>query len=342
MPRAGLPVVAAALCLVAEPSARADNTIFLQFDEQQLVAGDEDHAPSGTSWTLQWFDEQSATIPAFDPEGTEDPELLIAAVLQLLDAQWEGIDVQFVTERPTEGDYRMVTMGGWGGVLGLPGAGGWGTLDCYDDNKTSIAFVFSEALRDFDGNHVADTLAQVISQEVAHTVGLEHLGDNSQFIMYPSTSNQTGHFFSETCEAITGAITDPEHPEYCAQHPGCEPGYQNDIAHLLEFLGPAEPPMGGTEGGDDSGTGSEGGDETGMGSDDGGSVGETTTDMPDSSTTAPSATDGTGDVGATGGDEAMNDGEPEGCGCTTDATPRGAVLWGLPLLALGLRRRRGQ
>lgn len=340
---AGFGLLAALAVTLVPGSTQAETTtVFLQYDEQELVAGDEDNAATGQSWTLQWFEIDSVTIPAVQWERGQSRDRLTAAVQQILAVQWEGIDIEFVTERPDHDDYRMVTMGGYGGSIDLPFAGGWGTLDCYDENKTSIAFVFSEQLRGIDGLLSADMLAHVISQEVAHTVGLEHLADEQQFIMYPATSNATGHYFSTECEEITGAIMDPRHPEYCLDHPGCEEGYQNDMAHLLAFLGPAVP------GGDDTG-GSEGGSESG----DGGSMGQTTSTGGDSDdggntgepgltgTTEAEATTGSGDgpqheSSGSGGQQ----GSEEGCSCRSGLPSGSALAWGLFPVMFGLARRR--
>lgn len=339
-------------------TAKADTTtVFLQYEEQRLVAGDLDDAPNDISWTLDWFGLEEVTLPALTVEGGQDRDQLIAAIQQIVEFQWEAVDVEFVTQRPQSGDFLMVTMGGRGGDVNLGGAGGWGIVDCYDENKTGVAFVFSDSLREDDGSLSASKLAMVVSQEVAHTVGLEHLGDSESFIMYPRTSSGVMHTFSETCEAIVDPIEDPEHPEYCLDHPGCEEGFQNDLAHLIEYLGPAVPDGVDTEGtetdGDSDGGGTGGGDSDGdtggtdgqTGGTDGGTSGESTSGGGDSDGATSGSEGGTsgsdGDSGESDGDDPLpEDGDDSGCECR--ATPgQGRLAWAIPLLLIaGARRRR--
>lgn len=246
----------AILALGSGSAHAAPTTIFLQYEEQRLVAGEADDAPNDVSATLEWFGVDEVTMPALTTEGGQDRAQLIAAVQQMVETQWEAVDVEFVTQRPTSGDFLMVTMGGRGDVVNLGYAGGWGIVDCYDENETAVAFVFSDNLRDEDGTLSASKLAMVVSQEAAHTVGLEHLGGSEEFIMYPRSNTASQHVFSDTCEEIADPIMDPEHPEYCLDHPGCEVGFQNDLAHLIEYLGPAGPggmDSDGTDGGDTQG-----------------------------------------------------------------------------------------
>lgn len=326
----------------------ATEKIFLQFEEQHLVAGDVEDAPNGVSWTLSWFGVDEVTMPALETVPGQDRDQLIAAIVQTVEGQWEGVDVEFVTERPASGDFIMVTMGGSGDLINLGYAGGWGIVDCYDENKTPVAFVFSERLANDEGLHDVNKLAMVVSQEAAHTVGLEHLGGDESFIMYPSSSGGIEHHFSTQCEDITNPIEDPDHPEYCLDHPGCPMGEQNDIAHLVEYIGPAVPdgdPGDDTDTGDDGGT-TDGGDPTGT--DDGDGTTEGGGDgggSDDGDGEDPEPDDGGTDddsEGSGGGD--ADEGETvatRGCSCTT--APAGPAwplaLLGIPLVALRRRAR---
>jgi hypothetical protein len=145
-------VLAGAAGATPTPAAADTTTVFVQFEAQRLVAGPADDAPNDVSWTLEWFGVTEFNVPAFAVGPTQNRDQVIAATLQEAEQQWEQVDVRFVTERPTSGDYLMVTMGGEGRDIGLRGAGGWGIVDCYDDNKTAVAFVFSEVLANDEGD----------------------------------------------------------------------------------------------------------------------------------------------------------------------------------------------
>src|SRR5690606_17644625 len=118
----------------------------------------------------------------------------------------------------------------------------------------------------------------------------------------------------------------PEHPDYCNDHPECPAGSQNDWAHLLDRLGPADP-------GDDSGgTTSSGGE--GGGTDSGGDAGTETGTMSD-----------TGDAGTSGASEDTGrEDDSKHHGCRTASLPPVAsllaLIGGAALSGVGRGRRR--
>jgi hypothetical protein len=91
-------------------------------------------------------------------------------------------NIEFVTERPTDGKYSMVVFGGsCQSVARRSGCAGIALLDCGDYMPNNITFVFPYGLR------VAD-LASTASQEEAHAFGLAHTTDTTD-IMYPYLRN---------------------------------------------------------------------------------------------------------------------------------------------------------
>ena len=203
------PLLAATAFLAPTIAFAAPTQVFVQWDEQHLVAGSLDDAPNDVSWTLDWFGIPEITIPAVTPGAGQDLDQIKAATMQIVDQQWAEIDAEFVLERPISGDFLMITMGGTGSMLNLQGAGGWGIVDCYDENKTGVAFTFSDSLKGKSDTLDPIVLSQVISQEIAHTIGLEHEDAMQTLIMYPSATGAGPTEFGTECFDIVNPVTDP-------------------------------------------------------------------------------------------------------------------------------------
>ncbi|MFO0631428.1 MAG: Ig-like domain-containing protein [Nannocystaceae bacterium] len=201
----------------AAPRATAARraVLYVNFDGGALSYGLDDSRANITA-----IEERAGNFP--DYGGTAQR----AAVLQAVEADFDGYDVVVVDERPDGGDYTMAMVGPAGekGVLGVA------LLDCNDDSPNNIVFAYHS---DGDG-YSAASQANTISQEVAHSFGLEHV-DHPGDIMYPQSTGGDPVFL-DACLAIVPAddiVCTAQHRRHC------DAGFQNAFRELYELLGPS-------------------------------------------------------------------------------------------------------
>ncbi len=218
-PRGGARDFAAEL----EPRAAQSTVVYINFDGASLSYGLDDSTRNVTA-----LEDQAGEFPDYGGSSQR------AAVVQAVANDFAPYDVVLVEERPQGIDYTMALVGpnGVGSVLGVA------LLDCDNDSPNNIVFAFHH---DGDG-YSAGSQANTISQEVAHSFGLEHV-DHAGDVMYP-VSTGGDPLFMDACLPIV-----PADDVVCAaQHRRqCEPGYQNSFRELFDLLGPArsddEPPV---------------------------------------------------------------------------------------------------
>ena len=166
--------------LISDPSYRL--VIYLNFEGADLTLGGSNSKTSSTNLiitsTLK-YPSQSWSSMGGKEKGQKD----VITELRLL---YGNYAVEFVTTRPTSGDYTMVMSGGTGENCkkGGPGTVGIAPLDCKNSNKNDIVLVFGNKLSS------VKKLAFVIAHELGHSFGLEHVSDNTD-IMSPTLTAST-------------------------------------------------------------------------------------------------------------------------------------------------------
>jgi len=168
------------------PQALGLRVVYLNFDGVTLTASNtSDDATTNTSGILSAAIAagQTRTIAPFNLNDLSSTSGLtrsqiISRVVSDMYASHAPYNIEFVTERPTSGNYSMVVFGGsCQSVAGESDCAGIALLDCGDYMPNNITFAFPGDLR------VAD-LASTAAQEEAHAFGLAHTTDTSD-IMYP-------------------------------------------------------------------------------------------------------------------------------------------------------------
>lgn len=137
---------------------------------------------------------------------------------QATNALFAEYDVSFTVERPTDGDYDMVLMGGSAADFDLLRTSlGLAIIDCGNSQPNQISFVLSEEIKGGP-----DVVARAVAHELAHTYGLEHTVDPADVM------------FSES---IDGPATFVDGDRPIAAEPRCGGKTQNSRQRLLMALG---------------------------------------------------------------------------------------------------------
>jgi hypothetical protein len=195
----------------------ATRVLYLDFSDgtEAFLLGDDDDATTNRS-AIGAKTAYPAFAPTLAPEAREE---LTRRVIAGVHRAFLPYDVQLARARPPAGPYTTVVIGGGPSALGFESTvGGVAVLDCANANESNIVFVFPEALR-FSPHGMIATIAQ----EAAHSYGLEHSTNATDF-MYPRIS-ATQDRFPDVVATIAG-------PPMCGQMD------QNSHAKLVEVLGP--------------------------------------------------------------------------------------------------------
>lgn len=220
----GAPVVPARP-LAIEPESTGDlsgpTVLFLNFEGALLESG-----PDDSRSNLTTIADMAGPYPAYGTGGSKR-----AAVVQSVREDWSAYDAVIATQRPHDGDYVMAMVG-----PGNPDDDsklGIAVLDCGDARtRNNVVFAFHRA----SDSHTAASTATTISQEVAHSLGLEHVSEPSD-IMNPTNVGGDPSFRDE-CLAITGeqVACPAQHEAECGA-----PDLQNAHQELYRRIGPATP-----------------------------------------------------------------------------------------------------
>lgn len=215
-----LELIATMATTMASPlAAEPGGLVFVNFDGAELTGTDrfaEDDAPSNTSWLYEG---------KFEPYG-KDPARR-AAVMQALRADWAAYDVQLTDVRPSSGQYAMSvvtpTNPETANIIG------YAPVDCWDETThANVTFAFHGA----DDGYTTNAQATTISQELAHSFGLEHV-ESSNDIMNPQFGGGDPSF-TDGCAPLVGtSFCGDQHQEFCPA------GQQNSHAELMAIFGPS-------------------------------------------------------------------------------------------------------
>ncbi len=189
--------------------------VYLNFDGAKLTAGGSSSKDNKTDL----IDVASLDYPAIDWTKHGGKDQGSKAVVDELKLMFMNYAVEFVTTRPTSGDYTMAMIGGAGESCKGDGSAAVGIspLDCKNSNKNDIVLIFAEKLGS------PKQIAQVVAHELGHSFGLEHVQDKTS-VMYPA-------LVAETCCWVSSAV---EPPSTCGRTT------QDDAKVLLDNLGPGD------------------------------------------------------------------------------------------------------
>jgi MYXO-CTERM domain-containing protein len=197
--------------------AASRGVVFVNFDGAELLFGNDDARDDTTV-----LSELAGPFPAYGGTSQRD------ATLQAVRSDFAAYDVLVVDTRPSSGNYTMAMVGPYdaGTTLGIA------PLDCRDSFPNNIVFAFHG---DGDG-YTSTAQANTISQEVAHSFGLEHVADQRD-IMYPVSTGGDPGFLDECVKIVPSPdiVCGSQHEEHCPS------GEQSSHRELLARFGPAVP-----------------------------------------------------------------------------------------------------
>ena len=199
----------------------APTVLFLNFDGGELVSGPDDARSNVTT-----ISNMAGPYPAY---GSNDAKR--QAIIQSVREDWSAYNAVITDQRPSVGDYTM-TMIGPGNPDGDSKLG-IAVLDCEDAlTRNNIVFAFHSA----DDSHTATSTATTISQEIGHSLGLEHVSEPAD-VMNPTNVGGNPRFRDE-CIPLSNptAVCPAQHEAECGT-----PDQQNAHLELYRLIGPATP-----------------------------------------------------------------------------------------------------
>lgn len=201
--------------------ASSDPTVlFLNFDGAELLSGPDDSRSNLTTITSL-----AGPYPAYGEDGAKRQ-----AVMQAVREDWSAYNAVITDRRPESGDYVMTMIG-----PGNPEDDsrlGVAVLDCGDTRtRNNVVFAFHSS----SDSHTATSTATTISQEIGHSVGLEHV-DQASDIMNPTNVGGNPAFRDECLPLSQGSECPAQHEAECGSSE-----QQNSHRELYDLMGPATP-----------------------------------------------------------------------------------------------------
>lgn len=208
----------------------AGSAAYVNFDGA-VLSGDGEDARQNQSEIAGMFD-----LTGEYPEYGGTPAQR-SAVLNAVQADWAPYDLEVVDQRPGDGEYTMVLIGPRDHALGM-GVYGIGPVDCLDTNRNNVALAFFGA-EDLGGMTGVSFQASQVSQELAHSVGLEHVnGTGAELdIMFPGELSPTASFTDECFNLVAPVSCAEQHDDYSGDCPQLD--QQNAHWELLRVFGPS-------------------------------------------------------------------------------------------------------
>lgn len=198
-------------------------TVFLNFTGGVLNSGGENSAEN-----ISGIARSGHPYPAFS--GGETKAIAVAQAVQQDFAAW-AIRVVYDPRPPKVLPYTMAMVGGSYTDTTSGPAGGVAPIDCEDFGQRNVCYSFTNG-------EPATTQANVISQEVAHTYGLEHTYGSDRIMSYEGGGDK---IFGSNCQE-TFAL--PNQGNGCQGVNKChcgDPDLQNDGSTIDFIYAPAGP-----------------------------------------------------------------------------------------------------
>lgn len=188
-------------------------TVYLNFSdgEQSIVQAERDDATRNQSRLCQ----ADPYLAWTGGEDCGDRDSCRSEVVALVREHWRPFDVELTLGRPSD-DYSMVMIGPSSGTCAF-GAQGVADVDCENQITENVAFAFECA-------GPTDVCAGVISHELGHTLGLDHVADPLDFMRGGIRAGESLQF-----QDRLSPMTNDE----------CGAESQNSFLQLTEVLGPA-------------------------------------------------------------------------------------------------------
>lgn len=161
-----------------------------------------------------------------------------SALLQAVEDYYAAVDLRVTDEAPPDYlPYMLAVVGGHSSLIGKRETScGLAWLSCGGGRRNLLSLTFASSC---GGSESPEDVASVLAHETAHNLGLEHTNQTSD-LMFPTVTASDQAFTDECLTILTADDRDeplcPDvHARTCPELEGAE---QNDVAELLEALGP--------------------------------------------------------------------------------------------------------